>query len=110
MLEFFAALCVALIAVYAGFHLLGLLPVRVPERLDLFDAFFVLALAPEFYLPMRRLAAAYHDRQAAQTATERLLAFGPAAADAAPAVAVAKTAGAGAIGGASRRPACASRA
>ncbi len=74
VLEFFAALCVALIAVYAGFQLLGLLPVRVPERLDLFRAFFVLALAPEFYLPLRRLAAAYHDRQAAQTATERLLA------------------------------------
>jgi len=76
VLEFFAALCVALIAVYAGFQLLGLLPVPVPERLDLFRAFFVLALAPEFYLPLRRLAAAYHDRQAAQTASERLLVCG----------------------------------
>jgi ATP-binding cassette, subfamily C, bacterial CydD len=73
VLEFFAALCVALIAVYAGFNLLGLLPFRVPEHLDLGRAFFVLALAPEFYLPMRRLAAAYHDRQAAQTAAERLM-------------------------------------
>lgn len=71
-LEFFAALSVALVAVYAGFNLLGLLPVHVTERLDLGRAFFVLALAPEFYLPMRRLAAAYHDKQAAQTAVERL--------------------------------------
>ena len=75
VLEFFAALCVALIAVYAGFNLLGLLPFGVPERLDLGRAFFVLALAPEFYVPMRRLAAAYHDRQAAQTAAERLVVF-----------------------------------
>ncbi len=71
-LEFFAALSVALVAVYAGFNLLGLLPFPVPETLDIGRAFFVLALAPEFYAPMRRLAAAYHDRQAAETAAERL--------------------------------------
>ena len=72
VLEFFAALCVAMVAVYAGFNLLGLLPFPVPEKLDLARAFFVLALAPEFLAPMRRLAAAYHDRQAAMTAAERL--------------------------------------
>ena len=75
VLEFFSALCVALVAVYAGFNLLGLLPMHVPEKLDLEHAFFVLALAPEFYLPMRRLAAAYHDRSAAMAAAERLEAF-----------------------------------
>jgi ATP-binding cassette subfamily C protein CydD len=72
-LEFFAALSVALVAVYAGFNVLGLLPFTPPERLDLFRAFLVLALAPEFYLPLRRLAAAYHDKQAAETAADRLL-------------------------------------
>ncbi|WP_420138401.1 thiol reductant ABC exporter subunit CydD [Sphingomonas sp.] len=71
-LEFFAALSVALVAVYAGFNLLGLLPFPVPETLSLPRAFFVLALAPEFYAPMRRLAAAYHDRQAAESAAARL--------------------------------------
>lgn len=71
-LEFFSALSVALVAVYAGFNLLGLLPFPVPEKLDLFRAFFVLAMAPEFYAPMRRLAAAYHERQAAETAVERI--------------------------------------
>jgi ATP-binding cassette, subfamily C, bacterial CydD len=75
VLEFFSALCVALVAVYAGFNLLGLLPFHVPEKLALGRAFFVLALAPEFYAPMRRLAAAYHDRSAAQAAAERLHAF-----------------------------------
>ncbi|OWK28512.1 thiol reductant ABC exporter subunit CydD [Sphingomonas mucosissima] len=71
-LEFFSALSVALVAVYCGFNLLGLLPFPVPETLDLASAFFVLALAPEFYAPLRRLAAAYHDKQAAETAADRL--------------------------------------
>jgi ATP-binding cassette subfamily C protein CydD len=72
-LEFFAALSVALVAVYCGFALLGLLPVAVPETLTLGRGFFVLALAPEFYAPMRRLAAAYHDKQAAETAADTLM-------------------------------------
>jgi ATP-binding cassette subfamily C protein CydD len=74
-LEFFAALSVALVAVYCGFNLLRLLPFPVPEQLDLKRAFFVLALAPEVYAPMRRLAAAYHDRQAAQAAAASLSTF-----------------------------------
>ena len=74
-LEFFAALSVALVAVYCGFNLLRLLPFPVPETLDLKRAFFVLALAPEVYAPMRRLAAAYHDRQAAQAASASLSTF-----------------------------------
>ena len=68
MLEFFAALSVALVAVYCGFSLLGLLPFPAPEELSLCEAFFALALAPEFYLGMRRLAAAYHDKQQGQAA------------------------------------------
>ncbi|KTE23801.1 cysteine ABC transporter permease [Sphingopyxis sp. H071] len=63
ILEFFSALAVALVAVYCGFSLLGLLPFAAPERLDFARAFFVLALAPEFYVGMRRLAAAYHEKQ-----------------------------------------------
>lgn len=63
ILEFFAALSVALVAVYCGFSLLGLLPFPAPEHLTGLRAFFTLALAPEFYLAMRRLAAAYHDKQ-----------------------------------------------
>jgi ATP-binding cassette subfamily C protein CydD len=78
-LEFFAALAVALVAVYAGFNLLHLLPFHVPEHLDLPRAIFVLALAPEFYAPMRRVAAAYHDRQAAETAADQLIALEAAA-------------------------------
>jgi ATP-binding cassette subfamily C protein CydD len=72
VLEFFAALSVALVAVYCGFSLLGVLPFKTPETLDLARAFFVLALAPEVYAPMRRLAAVYHDRQAAEAAAPAL--------------------------------------
>lgn len=75
VLEFFSALSVALIAVYCGFYLLGELPFTSPEPLTFATAFFVLALSPEIYAPMRRLAAAYHDRQAAMAATERLMAI-----------------------------------
>lgn len=72
VLEFFAALSVALIAVYCGFSLLGLLPFPAPERLDLARAFFVLALAPEFYLGMRRMAAAYHEKQQGDAAASAI--------------------------------------
>ncbi|MES2342149.1 MAG: ATP-binding cassette domain-containing protein, partial [Pseudomonadota bacterium] len=81
-LEFFAALAVALVAVYCGFSLLGLLPFKVPETLDFRRAFFALALAPEFYAPLRRLAAAYHEKQLGEAAAARLrplLAEGPPA-------------------------------
>ncbi|WP_296816702.1 thiol reductant ABC exporter subunit CydD [Brevundimonas sp.] len=72
VLEFFSALSVALVAVYCGFNLLRLLPFPAPEQLDLARAFFALALAPEVYAPIRRLAAAYHDRQAAEAAAPSL--------------------------------------
>lgn len=81
ILEFFAALCVALVAVYCGFALLGLLPFPAPEHLTLARAFYTLALAPEFYLGMRRLAAAYHDKQTGEAA---LAAIDQALAHAAP--------------------------
>ncbi len=68
VLEFFAALSVALVAVYCGFSLLGILPFPVPETLTFREALFALALAPEFYLPMRRLAAAYHEKQLGEAA------------------------------------------
>ena len=86
VIEFFAALSVALVALYCGFNLLGLLPFPAPETLTLGQALFVLILAPEFYLPMRRLAAAYHDKQVGEAAVERLerLAMAPPAAPKAP--------------------------
>ncbi len=79
VLEFFAALSVALVAVYCGFALLHLLPFPVPAVLDFRGpsafaaAFFALALAPEVYAPLRQLSAAYHERQAAEAAAQPLM-------------------------------------
>ncbi len=75
VLEFFSALSIALIAVYCGFSLLGQLPFKVPEQLTFPAAFFILALSPEIYAPIRRLSAAYHDRQTALAAAQRLMAL-----------------------------------
>jgi len=92
VLEFFAALSVALVAVYCGFSLLGLLPFPAPEELTLARALFALALAGEFYLPMRRLAAAYHEKQLGEAALARLSGMSglaiatPAPLEAAPAI------------------------
>jgi len=81
VLEFFSALSVALVAVYCGFALLHLLPFAVPAWLGLQGgsafaaAFFVLALSPEVYAPLRQLSAAYHERQTAQAAALHLMAI-----------------------------------
>jgi ATP-binding cassette subfamily C protein CydD len=78
-LEFFAALAVAVIALYAGFNLLGVMPGLLTPfgfgHLDLVQAFFILALAPEFYAPLRKLAATYHDRQTAEAVADGLMAL-----------------------------------
>ncbi|TYC89793.1 ABC transporter ATP-binding protein/permease [Novosphingobium sp. BW1] len=77
VLEFFAAIAVALVAIYCGFALLGLLPFTPPEPLTLGRAFFALAMAPEVYLPMRRLAAAYHEKQMGEAAESALADYAP---------------------------------
>lgn len=67
VLEFFAALGVAGIALYCGLSLLGLVHLR-SAPLTLGAALFCLVLAPEVYQPLRLLAAHYHDRAAAKAA------------------------------------------
>ena len=77
-LELVATLSVAVVAVEIGLRLLG-------GGLDFAAALFVLLLAPEFYLPMRRLGAAFHAGTAGLAAAARLFelaAEGPPAADA----------------------------
>jgi len=72
ILEFFAALSVAAIAIYVGFSLLGEMPFDTGEIVTLREGLFVLILAPEFYMPLRRLSAAYHDRADAEAAAGTL--------------------------------------
>ena len=73
VLELFAALGVAMVAVYIGFHLLGTLEFGAwGERLSLGEGLFVLLLAPAFFEPLRDLSAAWHDRAAGQAALDTL--------------------------------------
>ena len=77
VLELFAALGVALVAVYIGFHLLGTLNFGAwGTRLSLGEGLFVLLLAPAFFEPLRDLSAAWHDRAAGQAALEALAQLG----------------------------------
>lgn len=67
VLEFFAALGVAGIALYVGLTFIDYLQLRsTPLTLEL--GLFLLLMAPEVYNPLRLLAAHYHDRAAAKSA------------------------------------------
>ena len=73
VLELIASLSIAMVAVYVGTVLLGMVSFGVPaEGMTLFVGLFLLLLAPEFYQPLRQLAAFYHDRAAAIGAAEEL--------------------------------------
>src|SRR5690606_21968346 len=71
VLEFFAALGVAGIAVYFGLTYLGFLDLRATP-LTLQTGFFCLLMAPEVYAPLRQFAAHYHDRAAARAAVAQI--------------------------------------
>jgi ATP-binding cassette subfamily C protein CydD len=67
VLEFFAALGVAGVALYVGLTFIEFLHLRsTPLSLQL--GLFLLLMAPEVYNPLRLLAAHYHDRAAAKAA------------------------------------------
>lgn len=71
VLEFFAALGVAGMAVYFGLTYLGFLDLRA-TGLTLQVGLFCLLMAPEAYAPLRQFAAHYHDRAAARAATAQI--------------------------------------
>ncbi|MGL5450953.1 MAG: heme ABC transporter permease/ATP-binding protein CydD [Aeromonas sp.] len=76
VLEFFAAIAVALVAVYFGFSYINHLNFgNYGVKVSLFTGLFVLFLAPEFYAPLRELGAHYHAKAQAIGAAEQLLAF-----------------------------------
>lgn len=60
VLEFFASVSVAIVALYFGLSYLGMLELHGLPSLG--AGMFCLLLAPEFFAPLRRLAAHYHDR------------------------------------------------
>ncbi len=65
VLEFFASVSIAIIAVLIGFRLLD-------GEMAFLYGFFVLLLAPEFYLPLRNFGMQNHARMEAVAAAEKL--------------------------------------
>ena len=65
VLELLATLSTAIIAVEIGFRLLY-------ARMAFQEAFFILVLAPEFYLPLRNLGARFHAGMSGTTAAKRI--------------------------------------
>lgn len=72
VLEFFASVAIAMVAMYIGFGLLGYISYGPSPSLTLFSGLFILLLAPEFFQPLRSLAQHYHDRAAALAAADAL--------------------------------------
>ncbi|WP_323750946.1 thiol reductant ABC exporter subunit CydD [Marinobacter sp.] len=74
VLEFFASVAIAVIAIYIGFGLLGYISFGPSSELTLFSGLFILLLAPEFFQPLRILSQHYHDRAAALGASAEIMA------------------------------------
>lgn len=76
VLEFFASISIAVVAVYFGFSFLGDLNFgSYGLGVTLFSGFTVLILAPEFFQPLRDLGAFYHAKAQAVGAAEALESF-----------------------------------
>ena len=73
VLEFFASVAIAVVAMYVGFGLLGYIEYGPSTSLTLFSGLAVLLLAPEFFQPLRTLSQHYHDRAAALGAAESVV-------------------------------------
>ncbi|MDR3505469.1 MAG: thiol reductant ABC exporter subunit CydD [Acidocella sp.] len=68
VLEFFASVAIALVAVLFGARL-------IHARIDFYPAFLVLLLAPEYFVPLRGLSVHYHARMTAIAAAKRIFAL-----------------------------------
>jgi len=66
VLEFLSTVSIAMIAVFIGFRLLW-------GEMNFLEGFFILLLAPEFYLPLRTMGTHYHARLQAVAAAEQLI-------------------------------------
>ncbi|MFP1917916.1 heme ABC transporter permease/ATP-binding protein CydD [Lonsdalea quercina] len=76
VLEFFASISIAIVAVYFGFSYLGELNFgHYGTGVTLFAGFLVLILAPEFFQPLRDLGTFYHAKAQAVGAAETLFTF-----------------------------------
>ncbi|WP_354625273.1 cysteine/glutathione ABC transporter permease/ATP-binding protein CydD [Psychromonas sp. MME2] len=74
VLEFFAAISIALLAIYFGFSFLGHFSFGdYGAGFSLFAGMFILMLAPEFYQPLRDMGSHYHAKAQAIGAAQELM-------------------------------------
>lgn len=66
VMELFATLCTAVVAVFLGLRL-------IEGGIDFYRAYSVLLLTPEFYLPVRALGTQYHTGMNGRISAERIL-------------------------------------
>ncbi|WP_231119147.1 thiol reductant ABC exporter subunit CydD [Rhodovulum sp. MB263] len=73
VLELFSAIGIAMVAVYVGFSLLGELDFGTwGTPLTATEGIFLLLLAPDYFQPLRDLAAAWHDKADANAVAREL--------------------------------------
>ena len=76
VLEFFASVSIAVVAVYFGFSYLGELNFgHYGTSITLFAGFLALILAPEFFQPLRDMGTFYHAKAQAIGAADALMEF-----------------------------------
>lgn len=74
VLEFFTAISIALVAVYLGMYYLGYIAFGAyGGALSFASGFFILLLAPDFFLPLRELGTHFHARADAVGAAEEII-------------------------------------
>ncbi|MDP5459788.1 thiol reductant ABC exporter subunit CydD [Alishewanella sp. SMS8] len=72
VLEFFSSVAIAAVAIYIGFALFGAIDFGPAPQLTLSTGLFILALAPEFFQPIRQFAQSYHDKASALAAATEI--------------------------------------
>jgi len=73
LLEFFAAISVALVAVYLGLFFLDKYSLGAwGADISFAEGAFLLMLAPEYYLPLRKMGALYHAKSNAHAVAEQI--------------------------------------
>ncbi len=71
VLEFFASVSIAVVAVFLGMTFLG--HITFGGTVSLYTGLFLLLLAPDYYQPLRELGTHYHAKAKAVAATEEIL-------------------------------------
>lgn len=74
VLELFVTICIAIIAIYLGMSLLGIMTgPNYGKGYDFRTALFLLTLSPYFFFYLRKFVSAYHDRNKALASAKLLL-------------------------------------